>query len=62
MEQDNSSKQRAPLLWDPRAVMKFWFDAWSQAMDGYLRSAAFLRLMQQGFGVQETASERKADR
>jgi len=35
------------LFWDPRALRKLWFEAMSQAMDGYLRSTAFLELMQQ---------------
>jgi hypothetical protein len=34
--------------WDPRAFYKLWLGAVSQAMEAYLRSAAFLELMQQG--------------
>jgi hypothetical protein len=51
-----------PPLWDARAVMKIWFDVWTQAAESYLRSAAFLRLMQQGFGTQDSDSERKVGR
>jgi hypothetical protein len=43
------SREPVEWLWDPRAFYKLWFDAMSQAMDAYLRSAAFLRLMQHGF-------------
>jgi hypothetical protein len=38
----------ATLFWDPRLFRKYWLEAWSQATDGYLRSTAFLELMQQG--------------
>lgn len=33
-------------LWNPRLLQKQWIRAWSQAMDGYLRSPAFLDHMQ----------------
>ena len=32
-------------FWDLRLLQKRWLDAWSQAADGYLRSAAFLEYM-----------------
>jgi hypothetical protein len=32
-------------FWDARLLQKRWLDAWSQATDGYLRSAAFLEYM-----------------
>ena len=37
----------AALFWDPRILRKLWFETMSQAMDEYLRSTAFLELMQQ---------------
>jgi len=37
--------------WDPRAMWKLWLNVWSQAMDGYLRSPAFLQFMQHGLGT-----------
>jgi hypothetical protein len=36
------------VLYDPRLMRKVWLDTWSQALDGYLRSTAFLQLMQHG--------------
>jgi len=36
------------VFWDPRTVRKLWLGAWSETMDGYLRSSAFLELMQHG--------------
>jgi hypothetical protein len=44
-------------LWDPRLLQKRWLQAWSRAMDGYLRSADFLdtmRSMSMGAPVQST--------
>ena len=35
-------------LWDPRAINQYWLDAMSQALDVWMRSHAFLRLMRQG--------------
>jgi hypothetical protein len=35
-------------FWDPRALRKVWLDTWSRAADDYLRTAAFLELMQAG--------------
>jgi hypothetical protein len=35
------------LFWDARILRRFWLDALSHAMDGYLRSTAFLEFMQQ---------------
>ena len=37
--------------WDPRAPWKLWFEILSKAMDGHMRSVAFLRLMQHGLGT-----------
>ena len=37
--------------WDPRAPWRFWFEILSKAMDGHLRSVAFLRFMQHGLGT-----------
>jgi hypothetical protein len=34
-------------FWDPRLVQKKWLAAWGQAMDGYLRSTAFLEFIRQ---------------
>jgi hypothetical protein len=33
------------FFYDPLALRKHWLEAWSQAMDGYLRSPAFLEAM-----------------
>jgi hypothetical protein len=35
-------------LWDLRTQRKFWLDVMSRAMDVYLRSPAFLELVQYG--------------
>jgi hypothetical protein len=39
-------RKHPAVFWDPRVGLKFWLDTWSQAMEGYLRSAAFLELLQ----------------
>jgi hypothetical protein len=36
----------AASIWDPRVLRTLWFEALSEAMDAYLRSTAFLELMQ----------------
>jgi hypothetical protein len=59
---DSANRPAPPPVWDARALMKIWFDVWTQAAESYLRSAAFLRLMQHGFGTQDSDSERKAGR
>ncbi len=59
---DASNRAATPPLWDSRAFLKIWFDAWTQAAESYLRSAAFLRLMQTGFGAQDSRAERKEGR
>ncbi|HKQ71053.1 MAG TPA: hypothetical protein VJT73_17020 [Polyangiaceae bacterium] len=43
-----STDELSAQLWDPRLWRKLWFDALTQAFDGYLRSTAFLEAMQQG--------------
>jgi hypothetical protein len=35
-------------FYDPRTVRRLWLEAWSQALDGYLRSPAFLESMRTG--------------
>ena len=34
------------IFWDPRVLRRYWLDSLSQLSDGYLRSVAFLELMQ----------------
>jgi hypothetical protein len=43
---DAEIRGSAAPFWDPRILRKYWLDAWSQAFDGYLRSTAFLELME----------------
>ena len=38
-------------FWDPRLLQKRWLEIFSQAMDGYLRSTAFLEFMRQCSGT-----------
>ena len=38
-------------FWDPRLLQKKWLEVLSQAMDGYLRSTAFLEFMRQCSGT-----------
>ena len=44
----------ALLFSNPRVLQKRWLDALSQAMDGYLRSAAFLDYVQSGIRAMST--------
>jgi hypothetical protein len=53
--------QRVELLWDPRVLWKFWFEAMSQATDAYLRSAAFLQLMQHGLSAMSASQSVQDD-
>jgi hypothetical protein len=62
MDKANPANEAIERAWDPRAMYKFWFSAWSRVMDDYLRSDAFLRLMQQGFGSPDSNSKGKAGR
>jgi hypothetical protein len=39
----------APVFCDPRELRRRWLADLSQAMDSYMRSPAFLELMQQNF-------------
>jgi hypothetical protein len=62
---ESSSDERLELFWDPRVLMKFWFDAVSQAMETYYRSAAFLSFLQHGlrtFNAPESPPEATTDR
>jgi hypothetical protein len=43
-----ATTESGPLFWDARILRKYWLEAMTQATDGYLRSPAFLELMQQG--------------
>jgi hypothetical protein len=54
--------ESSALLWDPRALRKFWLDAMTQATDGYLRSSAFLELMQHGLKTMTHARTQAEDR
>jgi len=50
----------AASLWDPRIVWRCWLDAASEAVDAYLRSAAFLELMQRSLRTITYAKNAKA--
>jgi hypothetical protein len=39
------------MLWDQKAFLRIWLDAWSETMDAYLRSPVFLELMQRGLAT-----------
>jgi hypothetical protein len=43
-----ATPESVPLIWDPRTLRKYWLEAMTQVTDGYLRSPAFLELMQHG--------------
>jgi hypothetical protein len=47
-----ATPSRRPLftgdVWDPKAHRRFWLDKSSAAIDAWLRSRAFLKLMQYG--------------
>lgn len=52
-----SSDEPFEWSWDPKAFYKLWFDALSLAMDAYLRSPAFLSLMQHGLPCRTDRAE-----
>jgi len=49
--QGKSVAEWSAPFWDPRLLQKRWLEVLSQAMDGYLRSTAFLEFMRQCSGT-----------